>query len=369
MKITTSHRSPVDNSLEFPCGKMMKNRFMLAPLTNTQSHEDGTLSEAELHWLTMRAQGGFGMVMTCATLVKFNGKCWQGQLGIYEDTQMEGHQRLARAIKDEGSLAVVQLHHGGMRSDGGLTGEQPVCPSDNAEHQARAMRLEEVWDVRDQFIAAAQRAKACGYDGVEVHGAHGYLLCQFLSAVINTREDAYGGSLENRARLLFEIVNGIREACGPEFLLGVRLSPERFGMDLREVVEVCKWLIKEGNTDFLDVSLWDVFKYPADTAREEKLLRDYFTEIDRGGVKLTVAGKIYGASEVQSVLDSGVDFVTIGRSAILHHDFPEQVMQNPEFRPVSLPVSKAWLRKEGVGERFLTYLGKWSGFIGSEDQG
>ena len=351
------------DQVEFPCGKTMKNGFMLAPLTNTQSHDDGTLSEEEFQWLVMRAQGGFGLVMTCATLVKPNGKCWQGQLGIYDDKHVEGHKRLAEAIKDEGSLAVVQLHHGGMRSDPDIAGEQSVCPSDNEKHGARAMSLEEVWDMREQFIAAAKRAKECGYDGVEVHGAHGYLLSQFLSADINQRNDAYGGGLQNRARLLFEIVNGIREVCGPDFLLGVRLSPERFGMDLKEVVEVCKQLINEGNVDFLDVSLWDVFKHPEDALQKDKRLLDHFTEIDRGAVKLTVAGKIYGASEVQQVMESGVDFVTIGRSAILHHDFPEKVMGDPEFRSRSLPVSRNYLSREGLSDRFIEYMAKWPGFV------
>lgn len=352
-----------ETPLEFPCGKTMKNRFMLAPLTNTQSCEDGTLSEDEFHWLTMRAKGGFGLVMTCATLVKPDGKCWQGQLGIYDDKHIEGHKRLAAAIKKEGSLAVVQLHHGGMRSDAALTGEQPVCPSKNEKHKARALTTEEVGVLRDDFIAAAERARKCGYDGVEVHGAHGYLLSQFLSAELNKRADEYGGSPLNRARLLLEIVHGIRRVCGPDFLLGVRLSPERFGMNMDEIVSLCKRLIKEAQIDFLDISLWDVFKYPSGSEDQNKLLMDHFTEIDRGRVRLTVAGKIYGGSEVSKVLHSGVDFVTIGRSAILHHDFPERVAQDPEFSPKELPVSEAYLRNEGLSNRFITYMGKWPGFV------
>ena len=102
--------------IEFACGKRMKNCFMLAPLTNCQSHEDGTLSDNEFHWLTMRAKGQFGMTMTCAAHVQAVGQGFPGQLGIFSDRHLEGHKRLAAAIQAEHSLAVAQLHHAGMRS-------------------------------------------------------------------------------------------------------------------------------------------------------------------------------------------------------------------------------------------------------------
>ncbi|MCB0636124.1 MAG: NADH:flavin oxidoreductase, partial [Lewinella sp.] len=137
----------------------MKNRFMLAPLTNKQSYEDGQLSEDEFHWLTMRAKGQFGLVMTCATSVQANGRCWHGQLGLHADEHLPGHQRLAAAIRAHGSLAVVQLHHGGLRSPEDLIGEPPVCPSGSEKHGARAMTLAEVIELRGNFIAAALRAQ------------------------------------------------------------------------------------------------------------------------------------------------------------------------------------------------------------------
>lgn len=357
-----------DQPLLFPCGKSMKNRFMLAPMTNKQSHENGQLSDDELHWLSLRAKGQFGIVMTCASNVQANGKCWSGQLGIYSDEHLPGHQRLTENIQQHGSLAVVQLHHGGMRCPEKFIGETPVCPSDNEEHQARALSLEEVKELRDDFIAAAVRAQRSGYDGAEVHGAHGYILTQFLSSEINQRKDAYGGSLENRSRILFEIVDGIRQACGKAFLLGVRLSPERFGMELEEVKTICRRLIEGGQVDFLDISLWDVFKAPEKANGPEKLLLDHFTELDYKDVKLTVAGKIDGAEEVYKVLEVGVDFVSIGKSAILHHDFPVKVMQDPNFQPTELPVSAAYLRQEGLGERFVDYMRKWKGFVVEEER-
>ena len=127
----SDHR--LDQPLQFKSGQQMKNRFMLAPLTNSQSHADGRLSDEEFHWLTMRAKGQFGLTMTCAAHVQAVGQGFPGQLGIFGDEHLDGHTRLAKAIKDEGSIAVVQLHHAGMRSPKELIGQSPVCPSDDAE--------------------------------------------------------------------------------------------------------------------------------------------------------------------------------------------------------------------------------------------
>lgn len=355
--------SLANNPLAFKCGKTMKNCFMLAPMTNTQSLYDGRLSEAEYNWLMMRAKGGFGMVMTCAAHVQPNGQGFPGQLGIYSDLHYEGLKRLARGIKAEGSLAMVQLYHGGMRSPAELIGETPVSASDQEKPLARAMNLSEIKELRDNFIRAAVRAKTAGFDGVEVHGAHGYILCQFLSAKINQRTDDYGGSLENRSRLLLEIIDGIRNVCGPEFLLGVRLSPERFGMKLSEIKDLCRELTEKRNIDFLDISLWDCFKLPEEEAERSRSLLEHFTAIDFKDVKLTVAGKIRSASDVNKLLRSGVDFVSIGRAAILHHDFPKKVIADPGFTPTSTPVSREYLYEQGLSDPFIEYMNRWPDFV------
>ena len=125
-----------NNPLTFKNGVSMKNRFMLAPMTNTQSFEDGQLSDEEFNWLTMRAKGGFGLTMTCASHVQFVGKGFSGQLGIYDDIHIQSHKRLASEIKAYDSLAIVQLHHAGMRSPENLIGQQPVCPSPNIKYKA-----------------------------------------------------------------------------------------------------------------------------------------------------------------------------------------------------------------------------------------
>lgn len=341
----------------------MKNRFMLAPMTNQQSHENGQLSDEEFNWLTLRAKGQFGLVMTCASHVQEIGKGFPGQLGIFGNQHIEGHKRLASELKSHGALAVIQLHHAGMRSPKEIIGQQPVCPSDNEKTGARALAHHEVVQLREDFINAAIRSKECGYDGVEVHGAHGYILTQFLSAQINLREDEYGGSLENRSRILFEIIKGIREKCGKDFLLGVRLSPERFGMNLDEVKTICQQLDDLGLVDFLDISLWDSFKMPEDEKYQDQSLLEHFTGLRLQHAKLTVAGKILSGEDVHKILDAGVDFVSIGRSGIIHHDFAQRVIENPNFNPEPTPVSAEHLKQEGLSDTFIDYMRKWPDFV------
>jgi 2,4-dienoyl-CoA reductase-like NADH-dependent reductase (Old Yellow Enzyme family) len=346
-------------------GPAMKNRFMLAPLTNCQSHPDGRLSDEEFRWLVLRAEGGFGLTMTCAAYVQARGQGFPGQLGVYDDRHIEGLTRLAAAIKAKGSVSAVQLHHAGNRSPKDLVGDV-VCPSDDPATGARALTTAEVEQLRDDFIAAARRAERAGFDGVELHGAHGYVLLEFLSPKLNRRDDRYGGSLENRARIVFEIIDGIRAQCRPDFQLGLRLSPERFGVTLPEIREVAAEVLRQGKIDYLDMSLWDYTIEPADEAFKGRSLMSVFTELPRGGVRLGVAGKIRNAQDVVNVIDAGCDYALIGRAAILRHDFPQRVRRDPGYVSPPLPVSPAHLRDEGISPRFVEYLRTFPGFVSDD---
>lgn len=342
-------------------GPAMKNRFMLAPLTNLQSHADGTLSDDEFTWLTKRAEGGFGLTMTCAAHVQAVGQGFPGQLGNFGDQHLEGLTRLAAGIKARGSVSSVQLHHAGNRSPKDLVG-QPVCPSDDLETGARGLSLGEVEQLVEDFVAGAVRAEKAGFDGVEIHGAHGYILAQFLSPEINKRTDRYGGSVENRMRIIVEIIDGIRQRCGANFQLGLRLSPERFGLQLMEIVEVAQAILDDDRIDYLDMSLWDSFKEPVEEAYRGRSLMSYFTELRRNHVRLGVAGKITTPAQGRQLLEYGADFVLIGRAAILHHDFPN-LSRNAAFTPVALPVSREHLVNEGLGPAFVDYMATWPGFV------
>ena len=352
--------------LTFAHGPARKNRFALAPMTNLQSDPDGRLSDAEFEWLVARARGGFALTMSCAAHVQRIGQGFPGQLGVFGEEHMAGLTRLAAAIRQAGSLAVIQLHHAGIRSPKALIGEAPVGPSDDAETGARALSLAEVEQLREDFIDAAVRCDRAGFDGVEIHGAHGYILAQFLSPEINQRDDRYGGSLENRASLTREIIAGIRARCRADFQVGLRLSPERFGQKLGEILQLSQTLMTEGEIDYLDASLWDYAKEPNEPEFQGRSLLSYFTALDRGAVRLGCAGKVMSPADAQACLDQGADFVLVGQAAVLHHDYPNRLRQDPAFRPVTLPVTRDYLRGQYLSPPFIDFMARRDNFVVSE---
>ena len=348
--------------LTFTRGPAMANRMMLAPLTNLQSQPDGTLSDDEIKWLTMRASGGMGLVMTAAAHVQQQGQGFPGQLGIWSDDHLPGLTRLASLLRERGALSSVQLHHAGIRSPQDLVGT-PVGPFADTETGARALSTAEVEQLRDDFIAAAVRAERAGFDGVEIHGAHGYVLAQFLDGDNNLREDGWGGSYENRTRMIREVVAGVRAATGPQFQVGLRLSPERFNIKLAEAKRFAEEMMTGGSLDYLDMSLWDCFKLPNEAEHADRPLIAHFTALERGDTRLGVAGKIMDAAKVRACLDEGADFVLLGRGAILHHDFPARAKADADFVSVPNPVTRAHLRAEGLGPGFVEYMATWKGFV------
>ncbi|MGH8276750.1 MAG: NADH:flavin oxidoreductase, partial [Steroidobacteraceae bacterium] len=150
------------------------------------------------------------------------------------------------------------------------------------------------------------------------------------------------------------------------FQLGLRLSPERFGLVMIEIRRLAGELLAGGDLDYLDMSLWDVFKEPVDEAFKGRPLIDWFADLPRGGARLGVAGKILGAESARRALDHGADFVITGRAAVLHHDYPQRVAADPQFHPVSLPVTREYLRGEGLGPTFIHYMNNWKGFVADE---
>ena len=351
----------LNQPLSFAHGPTWPNRFALAPLTNMQSHQDGTLGEDEYKWLTARARGGFAMTMTCAAYVHRSGRAWHGQLGISGDEHLEGLTRLASGIRAAGSFSIVQLHHGGRRA---LGDEGPrLAPWSSEDDNTRSLTSSEVGDVIEWFVSAAQRAQEVGFDGVQLHGAHGYLLGQFLDGRNNQREDDWGGSFDNRRRIILEIVDRVRNATGPEFHLGVRLTPEGAGITIPEAQELATALMTSGKIDHLDMSLWDVFQSPGPTGTRE-LLIDEFTSLPRGATRLGVAGKILSASDAAWCLERGADFVTVGTAGIIHADFPVRVLADPEFESIPQPVTAEYLKSQELGPEFIEYLStNWDDFV------
>ncbi|HEY3798291.1 MAG TPA: NADH:flavin oxidoreductase [Caulobacteraceae bacterium] len=354
--------------ISFKRGPSWRNRFMLAPLTNEQSHVDGRLSDDEFQWLTKRGEGGFGLVMTCAAHVQRIGQGFPGQLGVWSDDHLPGLTRLAAKIKSDGAVSSVQLHHAGIRSPEALIGEKPVGPSKDNDTGARALSTGEVEALAEDFIEAAVRAERAGFDGVELHGAHGYILCAFLSPETNRRDDRYGGSLENRSRIVRDIIAGIRKRTRPDFQLGLRISPERFGLRFADQREFAGWMLSSGDLDYVDMSLWDSFKPPAEAEFAQKPLIDWFTDLPRGETRLGAAGKLMTGADMRRLTDAGADFVILGRAAILHHDYPREYAANPDFVPIALPVTRAYLASQGLSPKFQNYMNNWRGFVAAEEE-
>ena len=350
---------------------IVKNRISLAPMTNGQSLDDGSLGNDEYHWLVRRAESGFGMIITCAAHVSPEGQGWPGELGIWDDKHIPGLTRLAEGIKMHGSLAIVQLFHGGARSPEFVTGVQPWSASSHiytpgsTQVQVREASEADIIRVITDFTAAAVRAKTAGFDGIELHAAHGYLLHQFLSTATNMRTDKWGGSLDNRSRLLRKILENINNQISSGFLVGVRISPEDKytfkGIDFDESRQLAGILAEEG-ADFIDVSSWNALKKPDKYPDNEKALITIFREKLPQNTALMTAGEIWSAKDAETAIEYGADMVALGRVAIAHPDWPVMAT-NIDYSPVQPPFTSLHLQKAGLGPAFVEYMRKWKGFV------
>lgn len=348
--------------LKLARGSALSNRIALAPLTNQQSNDDGTASLDDLQWFEIIASSGYGFVMTCAANVQANGKAFSGQLGIYSDRHLEGLTKIACTLKKRGVVSSVQLHHGGMRA-AFADPDNRVGPTKNLMYESRALSNSEVKELRDDFIRAAKRAQIAGFDGVEVHAAFGWILTQFLSPALNRRVDEYGGSFENRTRLIREIISGIRAECRSDFQIGLRLSMERYGLELADIVQLARVVIEEGEIDYLDLAPWDVNKVVQEGEFSGRRIIDLFTEIPRGNVKFVVSGKILDASDLYDALNSGFDFVMLGKAAILEPRFPKMIQLDANYKSPDIPVTLSYLTEQGLSDRFIDYMKNWDNFV------
>ena len=205
--------------------KTIKNRVVMPPMVCPGwSDEQGLVTDKHVRHYENRARGGTGLIIIEACCVEKEGRIFDTQLGIWSDAHIEGLGRIAAACRNHGAVALLQLHHGGLRTSEDISGKMPGPSSHSWCPGSHAMTVEEIHSMRDSFTAAAIRARDAGMDGVELHGAHGYFLSQFASRTVNLREDAYGGSVENRMRLADEIIKDIRRACGEGFIIGYRLG-------------------------------------------------------------------------------------------------------------------------------------------------
>lgn len=349
-------------------GLEVRNRLVLAAMTNMQSHADGSLGDDELDWLAARARGGFGIVTTCAAHVSPDGQGWDGELGIFDDAQVPGLTRLADALRADGAASLVQIFHGGVRAPSRLTGQQPWSASSfeldaQGFERPRAATVADIERTIAAFGHAARRAAEAGFDGVEIHAAHGYLITQFLGTVTNTRTDEWGGSLANRARFLRRIVAATRAATPDGFLIGARISPEvaEQGVDLDESLQVARWLVAD-DVDFVHVSNWDSFRPPAKHPESDKPLTTWFREAVGAAMPLIATGGVWTRAQADEVAAHGADLVGIARAAIGNAAWPD-LASDSTWEPARPPYTPEHLREAALSDKMVDYMRRWPGFV------
>ena len=347
-------------------GITVRNRTVLAAMTNKQSHDDGTVSADEISWLEARSIGGFGIITTAATHVLEHGQGWEGEFGTWSDHHLEGLAAMADAINRHGAIGLAQLFHGGMRAPEALTGLQPRLASVNElGHDlgaSRAMSEQEIREVIDGFGAAARRCEQAGFHGVELHGAHGYLIAQFLGAETNRRTDAWGGSQRKRTQFLADIISEVRRQTGPNFLVGVRLSPElkACGMNLVDSLETLH-LCSSMELDFIHVSCWDI-QATAVYRGQEMHYTTVFRENLPDHLPLFTTGGVWNAEEAGKAAEQGGDFIGVGRAGIGHPDWPRYLGEDVS-EPLRPPFSVNHLATAGLSPTFIDYMRRWDGFV------
>lgn len=243
-------------------GKLLfRNRIVMPPMLTCSARLDGSVTKVTLDHYSTRARGGVGAIIVEYSFVDNKAsKAAPSQLGIYSDNLLAGLNQLAEVIKANGAAALIQIVHGGRQSSPGAMGREPVAPSAIPSKVTGVMPKEltiaEIVEIEDAFAEAALRAKLAGFDGVELHGAHGYLLSEFLSPYTNHRTDKYGGGLEGRATAALEIIAKIRRKVGSDFIVGYRMSADDYlpgGITIAETGQFAMMLENAG-VDYIHVS-------------------------------------------------------------------------------------------------------------------
>ncbi|HDP75421.1 MAG TPA: NADH:flavin oxidoreductase [Bacteroidales bacterium] len=233
-------------------GINIKNRVALPPIVNVGwSNPDGMVSSKHIAHYERIAKGGTGLIIVEATCVNPTGRIFKYQLGIWDDNHIEGLARIAEAVHKHDTKVLIQLHHAGLTTRKAVA-EKAFGPSVDPENN-RSVELtqEQIDGLVNSFVSAARRAHLAGFDGVELHGAHGYLLNQFASSAINHRTDEYGGSHENRLQFAHQIIKGIREVAPPSFIIGYRMAG--CSPTLTDGIEIAK-LLQDYGVHYLHVS-------------------------------------------------------------------------------------------------------------------
>ncbi|MFP3919644.1 NADH-dependent flavin oxidoreductase [Lysinibacillus telephonicus] len=330
----------------FANGIELKNRIVMAPMTNYSSNPNGTVTDAEVNYYARRSRG-VSMVITACAYVTPNGKGFHGEFGADNDEMIPSLKQLADAIKEQGAKAVLQIFHGGrmcppeLVPNGEIVSASEV-PATGSTNTPRALSESEVDEIIDAFGEATRRAIEAGYDGVEIHGANGYLIQQFFSPHSNRREDRFGGSLEKRMTFPLAIVDKIKnvvaEHAESNFIIGYRFSPEELetpGITMSDTFALVDALADKG-LDYLHVSLNQFFSTPRRGVDDLSKTRiDYLLETINNRIPLIGVGSIQTAEDAKMALDTGVSLVALGREIIIDPDWVQKVAEGKEAEIVT----------------------------------
>lgn len=331
-------------------GKLtLKNRLVMSPMGIGLAELDGSPSEDMLAFYEARAAGGAGLIIPEITRINdVHGVGLLRQLSVTKDRHIEPLSRLAEAVHKHGAKIFIQLHHPGRETVSELIGGAPVvAPSaimcKFTKQETRALSNEEVKELVSQFVSGAVRVQKSGCDGVELHAAHGYLINQFLSPYTNKRTDEYGGSIENRLRFIAEIIAGIREKCGPDFPIGVRLSVEEFldktgvteeYIHIQDGVKISMALEKLG-IDVINVScgIYETGSVCVEPISFPQGWRHDLIKAVKDHVGIPVIGNsaFREPAIAEAFLDTGVeDFVGLGRAWLADEEWGKKVLEGRE---------------------------------------
>jgi 2,4-dienoyl-CoA reductase-like NADH-dependent reductase (Old Yellow Enzyme family) len=226
----------------FKLGSMtLKNRMVMAPMATRYATADGFVTPRQVAYYEARAKGGAGLIIVEATYVNRKGQLLPNGVGLSGDKFIPGMKEITGAAHRYGAKIAVQLVHGGRMTAISLSGVQPVAPSAIAAAGCdvpRDITIPEIKAIEKEFVETVVRAKQAGFDGVEIHGAHGYIIDQFISPLSNRRTDEYGGSTQNRARMLIEVIKATKQAVGKDFPVWCRINGKEYGLagDRKSVV-------------------------------------------------------------------------------------------------------------------------------------
>lgn len=322
------------------------NRLVVSPMVTDYCNQDGTATERYIAYHEAKAKGGWGLIITEDYAVDPSGKGFSCVAGLWNDSQIAGHTELTRRVHQYNSKIFAQIYHCGRQTASSITGCQPLAPSPvpcpTMQELPKELPVDGIEKIVGQFGDTALRAKKAGFDGVEIHGAHGYLISEFMSPYSNKRTDEYGGHLLNRMRFPLQIVADIRAKCGKDFGVGFRISCDEFvpGGRTIEDTKAMAVLLEDAGIDVLHVSAGvyaSADKIVPASSTPHGWLAGYAEEVKKA-VKIPVitVGRINDPFVAESILASGkADFVAMGRASLADPEFPEKARAGlfDEIRP------------------------------------